>query len=500
MTTATPSRDDLMSLRERTQLALAEHQGIRVAALPSEEGDSNPFMQGKGLSMPTKRQIPKDHSFDPKQLKPIVKTLWALSVSLGHALTAHRQFSRLKSISFSPDGLVGGRGYVMGVKDVRQALHEATENISTICDALYDEVNAPHWKGKLGELEKNDEDFMKLLEDAKGYMDDPEGEAEEDMDEVEHRPASWSRFKKDDDENRGSKIPDGGDKGNESQGPNPIRNDRPEMKQSSMKYSYDRTANSSVDPGSLPGPRVDHLDRGLQTGPEGSYNRDEPRVTDEHGHDGPRQYAYQSEWDNNLSDRTAIAPDPVAESAIPNDSETPEPVVQDFGLGYGAHGQGTDYPNPSGSEGSGTVWGPKSELPDLPAARGSGTGLEGVERSTNNGIPMVAKKTARLLTRADLLAELESSGILPNDDEPPVARSDYYEGPKGNNNVVHFSEAELPGDGAGGTYDSGKDLMNDAVKVEQVSQPYVKWDDTTHQMKPDYTYQRDPIQGPYVKQ
>lgn len=475
--------------------ALAEHQGIHLAAGPEEA--PNPFSEGRGLAMPTKRQIPKDHSFDPKSLKPLVKTLWALSVSLGHALTAHRQFSRLKSIGFSPDGLVGGRGYVMGVKDVRKALHEATENISTICDTIYDEINAPHWKPKLGELEKDDEEFVKLLDDAKGYMSDPEGEAEEDMEEVESKPSSWSRFKKDEDQT-GSKLPNGGDIGNESQGPHPANVERREMKQASH-YRYDRTATSSVAPGELPGPRVEHLDPGDRPGPEGSYNRDEPLVDDQWGRDEGvgHEYAYRSEWDNNLSERTAVPQAPVAESGLPNDSKTVEPKGYDFGIGDGngndAHGQGSQYPNPDGSGASGTVYGPRAELPGTPAGKTPGTGLEGVEQSGNMGIPVVAK----LLTHADLEAFM-SAGKLPNDDEPPVARSDYYRGPKGNDNVV--GEAELPEDGSGGTYDAEKDLPNEAVKVEQVTEPYIKWDDDTHNMRPDYIYQRDPIQGPYVKQ
>jgi len=490
-----------VSIHDKTRRLLAEHQGVRVAALPDEK--SNPFSEGSGLAMPTKRQIPKDHKFDPKALKPLVKALWALSVSLGHALTAHRQFSRLKSISFSPDGLVGGRGYVMGVKDVRKALHEATENISVICDTLFDEVNAPHWRPKLGELEKNDDEFGKLLEDAKGYMDDPEGEAEEDMDEVESRPASWSRFKKDEPDG-GSKMPNGGDTGVDSQGPNPVRNDRPQMKQASARYSYDRRANSSVSPHELPGPRVDHLDRGEQTGPGGSYNRDEPRVTDEHGLEGPKEYAYRSEWENNLSERTAIAP--VAESGLPNDSKTVDPKGYDFGIGDGngddAHGQGINYENPDGSGASGTVYGPRAELPGLPAGKCKDTGTETIEQSGNLGIP-VSAATDRWASDDDPeQGSIEGAGKLPNDGDDPVARSDYFDGPKGNdfNGVTRHGQAELPGDGSGGTYDTQKDLPNDAAKTEQVTQPYVKWDADTHNMRPDYIYQRGPVQGPYVKQ
>src|SRR5271157_3585312 len=75
-----------------------------------QQGGDNPFQKGGGggaIGVPSgRRQIPKDHEFDKKAVKPIVKTLWAMAVALGHALTAHREFSRLKSSSFSPDGML----------------------------------------------------------------------------------------------------------------------------------------------------------------------------------------------------------------------------------------------------------------------------------------------------------------------------------------------------------------------------------------------------------
>lgn len=480
-----------MSTRDIVRKALQEHEGIRTAAGPFEEGHESPFKTGGSLppGSPQKRDIPKDHPFDPKSLKPLVQTLWSLSVSLGHVLTAHRQFSRLKSVSFSPDGMVGGRGYVMTVKDVRKLLHEASEGISGICDTLFDEINAPHWKPKLGELEKNDDDFVKLLEDAKGYMDDPEGEAEEDMEEVEARPMPKDRYVKEDE--LGSKMPDGGDLGNESQGPNPTRQDRPQLtKQAASPYQYDRSANSSVNPDTLPGPRVEHLDRAEQD--MGGFQ--------ERPHE--RGYDYPSEWSNDLSGR-------VGESGLPADTET-RTEGYDFGIGDGngndAHGQGAGgYANPDPS-GKG-VYGPRAELPGTPAVKTDGTGLETVEQSTSDmGIPGGGKAASDFRQRyQSWLKKMTAVGQakLPNDGDDPVARSDTYAGPKGNDldGISRYGESSLPGDGGPqGTHGYDRDTPNVGYWGEQVSQPYVKWDATTPNMRPDYIYQRDPIQGPYVKQ
>ena len=110
----------------------------RVAAFPpfSKNGPPPP------INGPTKRNIPANHQFDPKALKPMSKALWAASVFLGHALTAYRHFTRLKSTSVSPDGMLGGRGFVMNVRDVRAKLNEAVEALSAISDTLHDEIRS----------------------------------------------------------------------------------------------------------------------------------------------------------------------------------------------------------------------------------------------------------------------------------------------------------------------------------------------------------------------
>jgi len=469
--------------------ALQEQKGVRTAgANPFADDPDTSFKMGAEdpPGAPKKRDIPKDHPFDPKSLKPLVQTLWSLSVSLGHVLTAHRQFSRLKSVSFSPDGNVGGRGYVMPIKDIRKMLHEASEGISTICDTLYDEINAPHWKPKLGELEKNDDDFLKLLEDAKGYMDDPEGEAEEDMEEVEKRPMPKELF--DTEDELGSKMPDGGDGGSESQGPNPARQDRPALKQKeasldlSRAYSYERRADSSVNPDELGGPRIQHIGPGEQVQEDTQAK--------------PREYGYPSGWENDLSGRSATPAAPVGESALPADTET-KTEGYDFGIGYGngndAHGQGAE-----------NVGGPSAELPGTPALRGDPHN-EAIEQATSGmGIPGGKAAGSFRESFQGWLKKMHqvSQGKLPNDGEDPVSRSDYYAGPKGNDfdGTPRLSEAELPGDGMGGNTPMDRDTPNRGYTTQPDSGPYVRWDSTTKNMRPDNTYQRGPVEGPYVKQ
>jgi len=378
-----------MSVHKKTVAALASHNRMRIAAgafVPPEQPPEAQSKIGGGAPMTenAKRVIPDDFSFDPRSLKPLVQTLWAMSVALGHALTAHRQFARIKSSTISPDGMLGGRGYIMGIKDVRQRLYESCESLSAIVDTIHDEVNAAHWKPKLGELEKSEvEDLKRLLTDTGENLEDPEGEAEEDMEAVEQgRPQNWNPG--------GSERFDKGDEGSQLPGANGQKDAPPRPAKKPKQASYERRviANSSVNPDTLGGPRVKHLDR--------------------------------------------------AESGLPDANTERTPTeANDFGIGDGARGQG-------------------------------------IEHSYSYG---------------------PASG-LPNDSMPPVARSDYYPGPKGND----VASGALPGDGASPSRDFQIDMTPTVDYRHEQSAPRVLWDDSTHQMRPDYTYMRRPIQGPYTKQ
>jgi hypothetical protein len=461
---------------------------------------------------PTKRQIPAGHKFEPKALKPLARMLWAMSVSLGHALTAYRQFTKLKSSSVSPDGLVGGRGYVMSVKDVRSKLYAACESLSAISDTIHDEIGASHWKPKLGELEKHDlADVKRLLSEAEETLDDPEAEATEDLEEAEDEK-SWKKpTKSDGKKDPGSSVPGAGDKETiPEQGEHPANAHRKELKEA----RYRRTGNSSVNPATLPGPRVDHLDRGEQTGPFGSYNRDEPLTQDNWGlSEGVgNDFNYPSEWENDFSSKDA------GSSSLPTDFDT-ETEGYDFGIGYGggneAKGQGAGgYGLSNPSTGDHGVYGPRADLPDDPGGK-----TKDNETSDSTAISELALSGRTRMSHES----------LPGDGEEPVARSDYYKGPKGNdfNGVIRaethlpgegmpakptplrarpftrdefmFADgSELPGDGSGSSYNFDRDLPNTGYKYER-DQPYVKWDDNTHNMRVDPLYQRDPTQGPYVK-
>ena len=442
-----------------------------------------PKKHDEAFGAPAKRDIPKDHKFDPKALKPMSRMLWAMAVSLGHALTAYRQFTRLKSVTVSPDGLVGGRGYVMSVKDVRAKLYEACEALSAISDTIHDEINAPHWKPKLGELEKQDlEEIDKFVGEAEGILEDPEADADEEEEEVENKK-SWAPSRFQEESQNASKLPSGGNA--EGAISNPASASRPSLN----KQARSKWADSSVNPDTLPGPRVQHLDRAEGKGPFGSFNEDEPLTQDEWGRSEGvgNEYNYPSEWENDFSGRTAEDYGLVAESGLPSDDET-RTEGNDYGLGYGARGQGSeDYGLLNPSSGSYGVYGPRSDMPRDPGGKTRG--------DKSDTTPTVELG----LNGRNQFASLP--GNLPGDGEEPVARADYYTGPKGNDfNGVVRAEAALPGDNTGNPHDFDMGTTDTGLRHEQWAVPYVKWDDSTHNMRSDPTYQRGPVEGPYVHQ
>lgn len=475
-----------MAFQEQTKKALARFgHGQRTAAWPpfSKHGPPVP-PQGS----PTKRDIPKEHPFDPRSLKPMAKTLWACSVSLGHALTAYRHFTRLKSVTVSPDGRLGGRGYVMAMQEIRQKLYDVCESLSAVSDTLHDEINAPHWKPKLAMLDEGDqEDVSRFVEESQEYLENPEEEAEEEMDDIEEKKDKKPKLKgkedvEEDEEETASQLPT-------SAGVEEAISKQPA---GVVKEASDRWA-SSLTVNTLPGPRVDGWDRADLDGPFGSVNPPEDLTSDTWGLKEPREYDYPGEGENypahqaaghrewnpwqddprlkggpSIDDYKTIAdlldkgmsPDRIlnspagrkrkleksdiedaqkmrqrglvatsdawAESVLPPTEETPT-EAWDFGLGYGARGQGAGgYENPS-NEGFGKgVWGPQSGLPGTPMqAPGDATPVVDVNINEHHG-----------------------AGLLPGDGVEPVARRDEYDGPKGNlvNQMAQSWEESLPGE------------------------------------------------------
>jgi hypothetical protein len=168
---------------------------------------------GWGTPGPSNREITEDFEFDAKNLKPLAKVLKATLASMGHALVAYDGFTRVKSATVSPDGNLGGKGYIQKIPDMRRAYMNVVEALSALSDTLHDEMAAPHWNPAIQEQSNRERDEVKqIMTDADDIRDNPEAWAmqEEGEDGAEFPPKKKPPF--------GQPPAGGGDAGGEGGG------------------------------------------------------------------------------------------------------------------------------------------------------------------------------------------------------------------------------------------------------------------------------------------
>jgi len=136
---------------------------------------------------PSAREITNDFVFNARFLKPLAEVLRSSLMALGHATSAHSRLVKIKSRNVSPDGNLGGKGYIQKIPDMRRQLMNCVEVLSSMSDTLYDELQAPHWNASEDTLDPRDRDEVReIVEDAAEIKEDPEGWAKEE--EAEESP------------------------------------------------------------------------------------------------------------------------------------------------------------------------------------------------------------------------------------------------------------------------------------------------------------------------
>lgn len=162
---------------------------IAAQYLDKEEGES-PSPQG--------RRIDPAYKYDVSKIEDLVKTQKYLLAALGHAMKAQQGFSIIPSSTISPDGLIGGMGYIMSVADFRKNLSNTIEVFSALTDTLEDEINAPHWDvGNIDNEELDEEgldsnELNQEISDIHEMKQDPTGWVDENDNAGFFRPSVWS--------------------------------------------------------------------------------------------------------------------------------------------------------------------------------------------------------------------------------------------------------------------------------------------------------------------
>lgn len=147
-----------------------------------------------------RRSIPDDFAYNPKKLKHLKRILHNVSVSLGTLSSAVNEFSRLKGPEISPDGMLGGVGYIIPIAEIKKSMISAVHELSGISDCIADELNNPGWEAE------DDTEVKKLIKEK----DDVSEKVEEEVPEIS--PDDVVNPEKDDEDQDDGKDKDNGGK------------------------------------------------------------------------------------------------------------------------------------------------------------------------------------------------------------------------------------------------------------------------------------------------
>jgi len=143
----------------------------------------NPERFKQAASNSARRQIPEDFKYNPKKLKHLKRVLHNVSIALGTLSSALNEFSRLKGPEISPDGMLGGVGYILSIQDIKENLINNVKGLSNVADCIADELTNPRWNAQddteVKELIKEKDDATEKVDDEISPDDLVDGPNEE---------------------------------------------------------------------------------------------------------------------------------------------------------------------------------------------------------------------------------------------------------------------------------------------------------------------------------
>ena len=130
---------------------------------------TDPEQYKKATSNASRREIPGDYKYKPAKVKHLKKILHNVSVALGTLTSSLNEFSRVKGPDLSPDGRLGGAGYIMALTDIKQTINSTVHNLSNVADCIADELTNPRWNTS---DDKEVKELIKEKDDAVEKVDE----------------------------------------------------------------------------------------------------------------------------------------------------------------------------------------------------------------------------------------------------------------------------------------------------------------------------------------
>ena len=242
------------------------------------------FVRDQG---PIRRDLrAKGFKFTPKILKDLAKVLWATERAHSYSMAALRLFSKTPASEISPDGLLGGRGYIQQIKEMRSNLSQAVEVLSSFSDTIHDEVNADHWST----ANENEPEVEEIVEQANAVKANPEQYVEQQFEQqLPEVSEDFNQISNPNSEELNPIVENKSEWDWESLDQSPVQVQSSEkeinhpkgLKNFNLEDLNGLVSSSSIPVETLSGPRVKHIGPGESDEEFGYYTDDNDRPSDD---------------------------------------------------------------------------------------------------------------------------------------------------------------------------------------------------------------------------
>jgi hypothetical protein len=115
--------------------------------------------------------------YNKSKAKILKNSLHNLNVALGTLIAAQKDLAILRGSDITPDGKIGGRGFIMEFREIKTFISDSILNLSNVTDSIADELTNPHWGLKEKEVELVEKEQEVVDEKVEQVEDVKPGEA-----------------------------------------------------------------------------------------------------------------------------------------------------------------------------------------------------------------------------------------------------------------------------------------------------------------------------------